>query len=220
MAAGLPNGKEPEAANPVLFGLDFFLSQQEGKLMKPLLTSVLEDSIRSILEEIGEDPNREGLLDTPKRVAKMYREVFANVNVNPETALTTTFKEDYDGIITVKDISYYTFCEHHLIPFYGKAHIGYMPNGRIVGLSKFARLTELVSGRPQVQERMTQQIAGAIVNVLQPKGVIVTVEGTHLCMCARGVKKPGTSTVTTVKKGVFAENTALCEEFDRSLSRN
>ncbi|WP_190287421.1 GTP cyclohydrolase I FolE [Paenibacillus darwinianus] len=193
--------------------------------MKPLVktrlagSDPLEMSIRTILEEIGENPNREGLLDTPKRVAKMYREVFANVGVDPATALTTTFEEEYDGIITVKDIAYYTFCEHHLIPFYGQAHIGYMPEGRIVGLSKFARLVELVSGRPQVQERMTQQIAAAVVDVLKPKGVIVTVEGTHLCMCARGVKKPGTSTVTTVKKGIFADNVALCEEFDRSISR-
>jgi GTP cyclohydrolase I len=191
-------------------------------LMKasPVLNDAIENSVRTILEEIGENPNRGGLLDTPRRVAKMYREVFAGVGVNPETALTTTFEENYDGIITVKDISYYTFCEHHLIPFYGKAHIGYMPNGRVVGLSKFARLVELVSQRPQVQERMTEQIASAILNVLSPKGVIVTVEGTHLCMCARGVKKPGTSTVTTLKKGLFAENTALCEEFERSLSRN
>jgi GTP cyclohydrolase I len=191
-------------------------------LVKNSLTheDAIEDSIRIILAEIGENPNREGLLDTPRRVAKMYREVFSGVGVNPETALTTTFEEEYDGIITVKDITYHTFCEHHLIPFYGKAHIGYIPDGRIVGLSKFARLVELVSQRPQVQERMTSQIAGAIVNVLSPKGVIVTVEGTHLCMCARGVKKPGTSTVTTVKKGLFVENAALSEEFERSLSRN
>ncbi|MGZ0052240.1 GTP cyclohydrolase I FolE [Brevibacillus gelatini] len=193
--------------------------------MQPLVTSnriqndVIEESIRNILKEIGENPEREGLLDTPKRVAKMYREVFSGVGVNPETALTTTFEEQYDGMITVKDITYYTFCEHHIIPFYGKAHIGYIPDGRIVGLSKFARLVELVSQRPQVQERMTTQIADAIWNVLNPKGVIVTVEGTHLCMCARGIKKPGTATVTTVKKGLFAENPALCEEFDRSLVR-
>lgn len=182
--------------------------------------NILEESIRAILEELGENPEREGLLDTPKRVAKMYREVFAGVGVNPEVALTTTFKEQYDGMITVKDISYYTFCEHHLIPFFGTAHIGYIPDERIVGLSKFARLVELVSQRPQVQERMTQQIASAIMNVLQPKGVIVTVEGTHLCMCARGVKKPGTSTVTTVKKGDFYENRSLCEEFERALIKN
>jgi GTP cyclohydrolase I len=180
----------------------------------------LEDHIRAILELIGEDANREGLLDTPKRVAKMYEEVFAGVGVDPETALTTTFEEDYDGLVVVKDIQYYTFCEHHLIPFFGKAHIGYIPNGRVVGLSKFARLVELVSKRPQVQERMTQQIANAVMNVLKPKGVIVSVEGQHLCMCARGVKKPGSWTVTTVKKGVFEENVSLAEEFERALLRD
>jgi GTP cyclohydrolase I len=180
----------------------------------------LEEHIRATLKLIGEDPTREGLLDTPKRVAKMYEEVFAGVGVNPETALTTTFKEDYDGTVIVKDITYYTFCEHHLIPFFGKVHIGYIPNGRVVGLSKFARLVELVSKRPQVQERMTQEIANAIMNVLQPKGVIVSVEGQHLCMCARGVKKPGTTTVTTVKKGDFKENQALVEEFEGSLLRD
>jgi GTP cyclohydrolase IA len=183
-------------------------------------TNLIEESVRTILSELGEDITREGLLETPTRVAKMYREVFAGVGVNPEEALTTTFAEDYDGIVTVKDITYYTFCEHHLIPFFGKAHIGYIPNGRVVGLSKFARLVELTSQRPQVQERMTNQIANAIEAVLQPKGVIVTIEGTHLCMCARGVKKPGTTTVTTIKKGLFAENVALCEEFERSIARN
>ncbi|MFS0687683.1 GTP cyclohydrolase I FolE [Sporosarcina sp. 179-K 8C2 HS] len=181
---------------------------------------LLEEHIRSVLELIGEDPNREGLMDTPKRVAKMFGEVFAGVGIDPETALTTTFEEYYEGMVVVKDITYYTFCEHHLIPFFGKAHIGYIPNGRVVGLSKFARLVELVSKRPQVQERMTQQIADAIMNVLSPEGVIVSVEGQHLCMCARGIKKPGSSTVTTIKKGVFKENTALAEEFERSLLRN
>jgi GTP cyclohydrolase I len=181
---------------------------------------ILEDAIRTILQEVGEDPDREGLQDTPKRVAKMYYEVFAGVGVDPETALTTVFNEDYDGIVTVKDISYYTFCEHHLIPFFGKASIGYIPDGKIVGLSKFARLVELVSQRPQVQERMTQQIADAIHNVLKPKGVVVTVEGTHLCMCARGVKKPGTATITTSKKGIFKTDVSLFEEFERAISRS
>jgi GTP cyclohydrolase I len=180
----------------------------------------MEETIRTLLEQIGEDPEREGLKDTPKRVAKMYKEVFAGVGIDPRTALTTTFEEDYEGLVVVKDINYYTFCEHHLIPFFGKAHIGYIPNGRVVGLSKFARLVELVSKRPQVQERMTQQIADAIMNVLKPKGVIVSVEGQHLCMCARGVKKPGSSTVTTVKKGVFKENVSLAEEFERTLLRD
>lgn len=178
----------------------------------------LEESIREILQHIGEDPFREGLIDTPKRVAKMYRDVFSGIGVDPETALTTTFQEEYDGLISVTDITYYTFCEHHLIPFFGKVHIGYIPDGRIVGLSKFARLVELVSKRPQVQERMTTQIADAIMNVLSPKGVIVTMEGTHLCMCARGVKKPGAITTTMVKKGVFREDNTLCEEFGRSIT--
>jgi GTP cyclohydrolase I len=181
---------------------------------------LLEQHIRAILELIGENPNREGLLDTPKRVSKMYLEVFEGVGVDPKTALTTTFEEKYEGMVVVKDISYYTFCEHHLIPFYGKAHIGYIPNGRVVGLSKFARLVELISKRPQVQERMTQQIANTINDVLEPEGVIVTLEGTHLCMCARGVKKPGSATVTTVKKGIFRENEALVREFEQSLIRD
>jgi GTP cyclohydrolase IA len=180
---------------------------------------ILEDHIRGILNLIGEDPDRDGLLDTPKRVAKMYREVFAGVGIDPATALTTTFAEDYEGLVVVKDINYYTFCEHHLIPFFGKAHIGYIPNGRVIGLSKFARLVELVSQRPQVQERMTQQIADAVMNVLHPEGVIVSIEGQHLCMCARGVKKPGSSTVTTIKKGSFKENISLAEEFERALLR-
>jgi GTP cyclohydrolase I len=180
---------------------------------------VMETYIRGILELVGENPDREGLLDTPKRVTKMYKEVFAGVGINPATALTTTFEgEQYDGMIVVKDIDYYTFCEHHLIPFFGKVHIGYMPSERIIGLSKFARLVELTAQRPQVQERMTQQISKAIIEVLEPKGVIVSVEGQHLCMCARGVKKPGSSTVTTVKQGVFKENDSLVREFERSLT--
>ncbi|ENH97543.1 GTP cyclohydrolase I [Gracilibacillus halophilus YIM-C55.5] len=182
-----------------------------------LSTSKVEDHIRGILEEIGEDPKREGLLNTPTRVAKMYKEVFEGVDVPPETALTTTFDaEGYDGMVVVKNIDYYTFCEHHLIPFFGKAHIGYIPDSQIIGLSKFARLVELVAKRPQVQERMTNQIASAIEKVLQPKGVIVSVEGQHLCMCARGVKKPGSKTVTTVKKGCFETSNDLVQEFMRS----
>ena len=185
-----------------------------------LKRELFEGHIRAILDLIGEDITREGLLDTPKRVAKMYEEVFAGVGVDPETALTTTFEEEYEGLVVVKDIAYYTFCEHHLIPFFGKAHIGYIPNGRVVGLSKFARLVELASKRPQVQERMTQQIANAVMNVLQPEGVIVSIEGQHLCMCARGIKKPGSSTITTIKNGIFKENVSLAEEFERALLRD
>ncbi|OMP67502.1 GTP cyclohydrolase I FolE [Domibacillus epiphyticus] len=179
----------------------------------------LDYHIESILELIGEDPAREGLKETPKRVKKMLEEVFSGVGIAPEQALTTTFEEQYEGMVVVKDITYYTFCEHHLVPFFGKAHIAYIPNGRVVGLSKFARLVELTSKRPQVQERMTQQIADAITNVLQPDGVMVTVEGQHLCMCARGVKKPGSSTVTTIKKGAFKEDISLVREFEQALLR-
>ncbi|WMT29100.1 GTP cyclohydrolase I FolE [Bacillus aerius] len=185
-----------------------------------LRIGLLEDQVRNMLDLLGEDPNREGLRDTPKRVAKMYKEVFEGIGVNPETALTTTFEEEYEGMVVVKDINYYTFCEHHLIPFFGKAHIGYIPKGRVIGLSKFARLVELISKRPQVQERMTQQMANAIMNVLQPEGVIVSVEGQHLCMCARGVKKPGSSTVTTIKKGLFKEQQSLVHEFEQVLTRD
>lgn len=193
----------------------FIMSIQSMKEKEGLL----EKNVRSILEEIGEDPQREGLLDTPRRVAKMYKEVFEGVGVDPSVALTTTFEsEGYDGMVVVRDIDYYTFCEHHLIPFFGKAHIGYIPDNRIVGLSKFARLVELTAKRPQVQERMTDQIASAIHDVLSPEGVIVTVEGQHLCMCARGVKKPGTSTVTTVKRGSFKEDESLIREFERSIA--
>lgn len=190
------------------------------KMIVEIKNELLEKHIKEILILIGENPNREGLLETPKRVAKMYKEVFSGVGVNPETALTTTFEENYDGLVVVKDINYYTFCEHHLIPFFGKAHIGYIPNGRVVGLSKFARLVELASKQPQVQERMTMQISDAIMNVLQPEGVIVSVEGQHLCMCARGVKKPGSATVTTVKKGIFKTEPTLVEEFENALKRD
>lgn len=180
---------------------------------------VIESHVQALLQLIGEDPEREGLRETPKRVAKMLEEVFSGVGIDPEQALTTTFEEKYEGMIVVKDISYYTFCEHHLIPFFGKAHIGYIPNDRIVGLSKFARLVELTAKRPQVQERMSQQIADAIMNVLRPQGVMVAVEGQHLCMCARGIKKPGSATVTTIKKGVFAEDKSLVREFEQALLR-
>lgn len=196
------------------------VKHENDKDILDLNNCVIEEAMRQILSELGEDITREGLLDTPKRVAKMYREVFQGIGIDPETALTTTFSEDYDGIVTVKDITFYTFCEHHIIPFFGKAHIGYIPNERVVGLSKFARLVELTSQRPQVQERMTTQIANAIENVLKPKGVIVTLEAQHLCMCARGVKKPGTKTVTTIKKGLFTTDVTLCEEFERSISRD
>lgn len=232
MIAGFPKkvGKTYNGIVPLMcllkstvFGGLFFLKKVylEEKEMRAEIVQhkILEEYVRGILDVIGENPYREGLRDTPKRVAKMYEEVFSGVGTPPESALTTTFDaEGYEGMIVVKDIDYYTFCEHHLIPFFGKAHIGYIPEDRIVGLSKFARLVELTSKRPQVQERMTDQIVNAIHNTLEPKGVIVKLEGQHLCMCARGVKKPGSSTVTTVKKGIFQDDDSLIREFEVNLN--
>ncbi|GGO08899.1 GTP cyclohydrolase I FolE [Saccharibacillus kuerlensis] len=168
----------------------------------------IEHHIAKILELIGEDPQREGLLDTPARVTRMYEEIFAGYDTDPREALGVTFDEHHEELVIVKDIVYYSQCEHHMAPFFGKIHIGYIPNGRIAGLSKFARLAEAVTRRLQVQERITTQIADILVEVLQPKGVMVVVEGEHLCMCARGVKKPGSKTVTTAVRGVLRNDAA------------
>ncbi len=168
----------------------------------------IEHHIAKILELIGENPQREGLLETPARVTRMYEEIFAGYSVDPREALGVTFDEHHEELVIVKDIVYYSQCEHHMAPFFGKIHIGYIPNGRIAGLSKFARLAEAVTRRLQVQERITTQIADLLVEVLQPKGVMVVVEGEHLCMCARGVKKPGSKTVTTAVRGVLRNDAA------------
>ncbi len=159
----------------------------------------IERAVREILLAIGEDPERNGLLDTPARVARAYEEQFAGLRQNPEDVLRTVFDADHDELILVKDIELYATCEHHLLPFFGVAHIGYVPNskGQITGLSKLARLVEVYARRPQVQERMTGQIADALMEVLEPRGVIVVVEAEHLCMTMRGVRKPGAKTVTS-----------------------
>lgn len=167
----------------------------------------LEEAVRLILEAIGEDPNREGLLDTPKRVAKMYEEVFSGLNEDPERYFETIFSEDHEELVLVKDIPFYSMCEHHLVPFFGKAHVAYLPqNGRITGLSKLARAVEAVSKRPQLQERITSTIANAIMDKLEPHGVMVVVEAEHMCMTMRGVKKPGSKTVTTAVRGIFKDD--------------
>lgn len=162
-------------------------------------------AVREILEAIGEDPDRDGLLDTPARVARMYAETTSGLHENPEAHLKTTFEADHDELIMVRDIPLYSMCEHHLVPFLGKAHVGYIPNedGRITGLSKLARLVDGYSKRPQVQERLTSQVADALVAALDPRGVIVIVEAEHLCMSMRGVRKPGSSTVTSCVRGLF-----------------
>lgn len=167
----------------------------------------IEQAVVMILEAIGEDPSREGLLDTPKRVAKMYEEVFQGLNQDPREHFATIFSENHEELVLVKDIPFYSMCEHHLVPFFGKAHVGYIPKGgKVTGLSKLARAVEAVAKRPQLQERITSTIADAMVESLQPLGVIVVVEAEHMCMTMRGVKKPGSSTVTSAVRGAFANN--------------
>ena len=167
-----------------------------------------EAAVRELLLAVGEDPDREGLRDTPRRVARAYAEVFAGLFVEPDEVLLTTFDEDHDELVLVKDIPLYSVCEHHLVPWHGTAAVGYIPgdDGRITGLSKLARVVELYARRPQVQERLTSQVADAVMRRLAPRGVIVVVEAEHLCMAMRGVRKPGTSTITSAVRGIFKDD--------------
>ena len=171
-------------------------------------------AVREILLAIGEDPERDGLLRTPERVARMYTEVFAGLHDDPRRHLTVTFEADHDEMVMVRDIPLYSLCEHHLVPFHGRAHVAYIPgaDGRITGLSKLARLVEGYATRPQVQERLTTQIADAMVEVLKPDGVFVVIEAEHLCMSMRGVRKPGSLTVTSAVRGLFKDNPATRAE--------
>lgn len=181
----------------------------------------IEEAVRSILEAIGEDPDREGLLDTPKRVAKMYEEVFNGLNDDPQQYFDTIFSEDHEELVLVKDIPFYSMCEHHLVPFYGKAHVAYLPrNGRVTGLSKLARAVEAVAKRPQLQERITSTIANAIMEKLEPQGVMVVVEAEHMCMTMRGVKKPGAVTVTTAVRGLFKDDAQARSEVLTLIKNN
>jgi GTP cyclohydrolase IA len=168
----------------------------------------IERAVREILLAIGEDPEREGLLDTPARVARAYAEQFAGLRQRPEDVLSTVFDAGHGEMVLVRDIELYSTCEHHLTPFFGLAHVGYIPNekGQITGLSKLARLVDVYARRPQVQERMTGQIADALLNVLEPRGVIVVIEAEHLCMSMRGVRKPGAKTVTSAVRGIFLDS--------------
>jgi GTP cyclohydrolase I len=165
----------------------------------------VEEGVRLILEGIGEDPGREGLKETPRRVAEMYQEVFAGLHEDPDAVVDAVFDVGHDEMIMVRDISFAAFCEHHLVPFTGKAHVAYVPNedGRITGLSKLARLVDVLARRPQVQEKLTTQIADVLERTLKPRGVFVVLEAEHLCMSMRGVKKPGSQTVTSAVRGVF-----------------
>ena len=165
----------------------------------------IERAVREILTAIGEDPDRDGLLDTPARVARTYAEQFSGLSQHPEDVLGTVFDADHDEMILVRDIEVYSTCEHHLVPFFGRAHVAYIPNekGQITGLSKLARLVDIYARRPQVQERMTSQIADALMRVLEPRGALVVIEAEHLCMSMRGVRKPGAKTVTSAVRGQF-----------------
>ncbi|MGB3410340.1 MAG: GTP cyclohydrolase I FolE [Microthrixaceae bacterium] len=180
----------------------------------------IEKAVREILIAIGEDVDREGLADTPARVARMYAETCAGLHQDPERHLKVTFDVNHDEMIMVRDISLYSICEHHLVPFHGMAHVAYIPNtdGRVTGLSKIARLVDGYAHRPQVQERLTAQIANAIEETLEPRGVLVVIEAEHMCMAMRGVKKAGASTVTSAVRGVFREDSAARSEAMRLIA--
>jgi GTP cyclohydrolase I len=177
-------------------------------LSEPVDLLRIERAVREILAAIGEDPDRDGLVDTPARVARAYAEQFSGLSQDPEDVLGTVFDADHDELILVRDIEVYSTCEHHLVPFFGRAHVAYIPNekGQITGLSKLARLVDVYARRPQVQERMTSQIADALMRVLEPRGALVVIEAEHLCMSMRGVRKPGAKTVTSAVRGSIRDN--------------
>lgn len=173
----------------------------------------IKAGVRMILEGIGEDVNREGLLETPDRIARMCEQIFGGLNQDASVHLKKQFTATNNNIVIEKDITFYSVCEHHLLPFYGKAHVAYIPDKKVAGLSKLARTVEVYARRPQIQENMTAQIAEAIERYLQPKGVMVMIEAEHMCMTMRGVQKPGSKTVTTITKGAFAEDYNLQQTF-------
>jgi GTP cyclohydrolase I len=175
----------------------------------------IETAVLSIIKAIGEDPRREGLQDTPKRIAEMYAEVFSGLYMDATAELTTGFEVGHREMVILRDVPFYSMCEHHLLPFYGVVHIGYIPNkeGRVVGVSKLARVVEIFAKRPQLQERLTSQIADAILEALQPDGVAVVVQAEHLCMTMRGIKKPGSNVLTSATRGIFRTRAATRAEF-------
>jgi len=175
----------------------------------------IKKAVTTIIKAIGEDPEREGLSETPRRVAEMYTELFAGLDMDPVAELTVGYELGHREMVIVKDIPFYSMCEHHLLPFYGVVHIGYVPDasGRVVGISKMARVVEVIARRPQIQERMTTQIADAIVDGIQPQGVAVVVQAEHMCMVMRGVKKPGSNIITSALRGLFRQKAASRAEF-------
>lgn len=175
----------------------------------------IRQAVSSIIKAIGEDPQREGLSETPRRVAEMYAELFMGLNMDPKAELTVGFEEGHREMVILKDIPFYSMCEHHLLPFFGVTHIGYIPNadGRVVGASKLARVVEIIARRPQLQERMTSQVANAIDEALNPNGVAVVIQAEHLCMTMRGIKKPGSNVITSALRGSFRRRAASRAEF-------
>lgn len=177
----------------------------------------VKEAIKMLLEGIGEDINREGLVETPERIARMYEEICGGMDEDPGTHLSKVFSVNNNEMVLEKDIVFYSMCEHHLMPFYGKAHVAYIPNGKVVGLSKLARTVEVYAKRLQIQEQMTGQIADAIMEHLQPQGVMVMLEAEHMCMTMRGVKKPGSKTVSVATRGIFEKDAALQNQFFQML---
>ena len=184
-----------------------------GALSAPMDLKRIKKAVREIIIAVGEDPEREGLRDTPRRVAEMYAEVFSGLREDPADVLSVGFEEGHQEMVIVKDIPFYSMCEHHFLPFHGVAHVGYIPNGRVVGLSKLARAVEILARRPQLQERLSTQLADAIMRALEPQGVAVVISANHLCMQMRGVRKPGSLTVTSAMRGVFQRSSATRSEF-------
>jgi GTP cyclohydrolase I len=182
-------------------------------------TERVRRAVIELLEAIGEDPNREGLLRTPDRVAHMYEEIFCGVLADPAEVLQVTFQENHQEMVILKDIPFYSMCEHHLLPFHGKAHIGYIPSGKVVGISKLARAVEILARRPQLQERLTSQIADTIMATIKPAGVGVVLEAEHLCMTMRGIRKPGSIVVTSANRGMFRSRQETRAEFLSLIGR-
>lgn len=178
----------------------------------------IEQGVRLLLEGMGEDPDREGLKGTPDRVARMYEEIYGGLGKDASEHLSKTFEASGQELVLEKDIDMYSTCEHHLLPFYGKAHIAYIPDGRVAGLSKLARTVEVYSRRPQIQERLTAQIADAIMEYLHPRGVMVVIEAEHMCMTMRGIKKPGTKTMTYACRGVMEQDHLMTDRIFRMIS--
>ena len=180
---------------------------------KPVDQERIQRAVRELIEAIGEDPEREGLRDTPRRIAQMYAEIFSGIGCDPSSVLGVTFEENHQEMVILRDIPFYSMCEHHFLPFHGVAHVGYIPRGRILGISKIARVVDILARRPQLQERLTGQIADALMENLQPQGVGVVIEAEHLCMTMRGVRKAGSVVVTSANRGLFRSRAVTREEF-------